>query len=52
MIEIIRFVKERGPEYEYRLNLGKCLYLLSPNPSDRLSATEVGSKERRRAEWG
>ena len=27
MIEIIRFVQERGPEYGYRLNLGKCLYL-------------------------
>ena len=40
MIEIIRFVKERGPEYGYRLNLGKYLYLLSPNTSDRLSVDQ------------
>ena len=40
MIEIIRFVKERGPEYGYRLNLGKCIYLLSHNPSDRLSVDQ------------
>ena len=37
MVEIIEFVKKRGPDYGYhRLSVSECLYLLSSNPSDDL----------------
>ena len=40
MVEVIKFVLERGPAYGYSLNLKKSIYLMSPS-TQRLSSDEL-----------
>ena len=36
MVQVIKFVKDRGPAYGYNLNMKKCVYLMTPT-TDELS---------------
>ena len=40
MIEVIKFVMERGPAYGYNLNMKKCVYLMAPVQS-QMSQSEM-----------
>ena len=39
MVDVIKFVKSRGPAYGYNLNMKKCIYLMAPG-GNRLTQEE------------
>ena len=43
MIEVIKFVLLRGPDYGYKFNMKKCVYLMAPS-AHSLSDDELNDK--------